>query len=85
MLIWLVKWRQTIGLVLLVSLVWGSGGQEQPEGLERLSGWWVATEQGSGYGQWSSEWVQRCQFTGYTAPVNNSNPTPLYSQKTRLP
>lgn len=59
MLIWLVKWRQTVGLILLVSLVWGSGVQEQPEALERLSGWWVATEQGSGYGHWSSEWVKR--------------------------
>jgi hypothetical protein len=56
MLMWLVKWRQTVGLVVLVSLVWGSGVLGRPEAQERLGGWWLAQEQGRGH--WPHEWDQ---------------------------
>lgn len=59
MLMWLVNWRQTVGVVLLVSLVWSSGVPDQPGVQTRLGGWWLTQEQGRGDGCWSREWVKR--------------------------
>lgn len=58
-MIWLLKWQQTVWLVLLVSLVWSGGVSNVPlEGQERLAGWWLMEEQ-SGYGYGQREWVER--------------------------
>jgi len=61
MLMWLLKWRQTVWITLLVGLVWGSGLMSVAPvgGRVRLAGWWVGLEQQSGYGQWHTEWVKR--------------------------
>jgi len=59
-MIWLLmKWRQTVWIILLVSLVWSSGVISVPfEGRERLAGWWLMEEQ-SGYGHGQREWAKR--------------------------
>jgi len=55
-MIWLLKWQQTVWIILLVSLVWSSGVISVPaEGRERLAGWW----QQSGDGPGQREWVER--------------------------
>lgn len=59
-MIWLLKWRQTVGIVLLVSLVWSSGLiRVAPDGRARLAGWWLGQAQQSGYGHQMSEWMER--------------------------
>jgi hypothetical protein len=58
-MIWLLKWQQTVWIILLVSLVWSSGViSVPPDGRERLAGWWLMEEQ-SGYGHRQREWVER--------------------------
>jgi len=58
-MIWLLKWQQTVWLILLASLVWSSGViNVPPDGRERLAGWWLIEEQ-SGYGHRQREWVER--------------------------
>jgi len=58
-MIWLLKWQQTVWMILLVSLVGSSGMISVPaEGQERLGGWWLLEEQ-SGYGQGQREWVEQ--------------------------
>ncbi len=58
-MIWLLKWRQTVWIILLVSLVWSSGViSVPPDGQEQLAGWWLMEEQ-SGYGHGQRKWVKR--------------------------
>ena len=58
-MIWLLKWQQTVWLILLTSLVWSSGGISVPaDGREWLAGWWLM-EQQSSYGFGQREWVER--------------------------
>jgi hypothetical protein len=58
-MIWLLQWRQTVWVILLVGLVWSSGLISiAPEGRERLAGWWLREEQ-SNYGHGPREWVER--------------------------
>lgn len=55
---WLLKWQQTVWMILLVSLVWSSVAFNVPnEGQERLAGWWLAEQRGDRQGQ--QEWVKR--------------------------
>lgn len=58
-MIWLLKWQQTVWIILLASLV-GSSGMISiaPAGRERLAGWWLMEEQSS-YGPGLPEWVER--------------------------
>ena len=59
-MIWLLKWRQSVWVVLLVGLVWSNGLiSGSPAGRERLAGWWLMQDQQNGYGHWQSEWVER--------------------------
>lgn len=59
-MIWLLKWRQTLWMVMLVSLLWRGGLRgHTTEGAERLAGWWRAEAEQSGYGYWQSEWVRQ--------------------------
>lgn len=57
---WLLNWRQTVWITVLVSLLW-SGGlvRVAPAGQEQLAGWWLGQVQQSGYGHQPSEWVTR--------------------------
>lgn len=57
-MIWLLKWRQTVWSILLVSLLW-SGGlfRVDPAGQEQWAGWWLEEVQQSGYGYQRSKWV----------------------------
>lgn len=58
-MIWLLKWQQTVWVILLVSLVWSSGViSVSPDGRERLAGWWLMEEQSSN-GYRPREWVER--------------------------
>ena len=59
-MIWLLNWRQTVWITVLVSLLW-SGGlvRVAPAGQEQLAGWWLGQVQQSGYGHQPSEWVRR--------------------------
>lgn len=59
-MIWLLKWRQPVSVMLLVSLIWSSGLLSvPPSGREWLAGWWLGNVQGSGYNHCQSEWVKR--------------------------
>jgi len=52
-MIWLLKWQQTVWIILLVSLVWSSGVISVPaEGRERLAGWWQQSSEGPRQGEW---------------------------------
>lgn len=57
MLIWLLKWRQMISLVLLGSLLW-SGGllPHTPSQEERLAAWWRAATAPHAQGYLRTEW-----------------------------
>ncbi len=58
-MIWLLKWQQTVWLILLASLVWRSGVLSvAPDGREGLAGWWLM-EQQSSYGHGQREWVEQ--------------------------
>ncbi len=58
-MIWLLKWQQTVWIILLATLVGSSGMiSVSPEGRERLAGWWLREEQ-SNYGHGLREWVER--------------------------
>jgi hypothetical protein len=58
-MIWLLKWQQTVWIILLASLVWSSGMiSVPPDGGERLAGWWLMEEQ-SRSGEGLREWVER--------------------------
>jgi len=45
MLVWFLKWRQTLWVVLLVSLMFSAGDKE-----DRLAAWWRTEEVRSGHG-----------------------------------
>src|SRR5512136_104719 len=58
-MIWLLKWQQTVWLILLISLVWSSGViSVAPDGREGLAGWWLM-EQQSRYGHRQREWGEQ--------------------------
>ena len=60
MLIWLLNWRQTFYLTLLVSLLWsGSLVFNAGGGEERLAAWWHAEVEQSAYGHLQIEWSRR--------------------------
>lgn len=60
MLVWLLKWRQTVYLTLLVSLLWSGGLRlNSHEGEERLAAWWRAETERSAQGYLQAEWGQQ--------------------------
>ena len=60
MLIWLLNWRQTFYLTLLISLLWsGSPAFSAGDGEERLAGWWRTEAEQSAHGYLQAEWVRR--------------------------
>jgi len=60
MLVWLLKWRQTFYLTLLVSLLWSGGLRlNSHEGEERLAAWWRAETERSAQGYLQAEWGQQ--------------------------
>jgi hypothetical protein len=63
-MIWLLKWQQTIWLILLASLVWHSGVISVAlDGRE-----WLMEEQSS-YGHGQREWVERWVFLKLVVPA----------------
>lgn len=55
-MIWLLNWRQTVWITVLVSLLWSGGWvRVAPTGQDQLAGWWVGQVQQSGYGHQPSE------------------------------
>jgi len=60
MLVWLLKWRQTFYLTLLISLLWSGGLLFTPHnGEERLAAWWRAETERSAHGYLQAEWGKR--------------------------
>jgi len=60
MLIWLLNWRQTFTLALLVSLLWGGGLLPNTHNREeRLAGWWRAGIEQSAHGHLQAGWSRQ--------------------------
>ena len=60
MLIWLLKWRQTFYLTLLVGLLWSGGlAFSAGDGKERVAAWWRAEAERRAHGHLQMEWSRQ--------------------------